>query len=137
MTDTKEVLKAGIGYYALDRVCYPKSNRIEVLKVPVIGWRIAHDTEMGGVYVEPLCAEALSELWRGEILHPDGTITPTTMWKSYDHFETSVTMRDLDDTTGRLTTTVFNRHAELETKPKLPRAIVLRASDIQVMKKAR
>jgi hypothetical protein len=128
---TVEDIKADPGFYALDRVCYPDSNRIEVVKVPVIGWRISNDAEMDGLFAFPICAEPMSDLWCGEILHPDGTITPTHMWQSYDHFMKAVTFADYD--CNRLDTTVGNRNSELETKPK-QRCIVRRADTIPMKK---
>lgn len=90
MSNNFKIIKADPGYYAVDRICWKSKDKIEAIKVPVIAWRIILDEDEADLL--PICADGLSDLWRGEILAPDGVVYQRCCqhWSSLEEFQASL-----------------------------------------------
>lgn len=108
-----KIVPANPGYYALDRICYKKQDRIEVQKVPVIAWRITLTEDEADIL--PICADGLSDLWKGEILTPDGDVfwRYCESWKSIKEFEDAINVKKHPDA-NHVQTTIMDRMSEPE-----------------------
>lgn len=107
-----KILKADPGYYALDRTCWEKEDRIEAVKIPVIAWRIV----LNGDYSEllPICVDELSDLWKEEILAPDGIVyrRGCEVWPSFEDFQSQLNKKK-DPRAAHVQTTIMDRMSEV------------------------
>lgn len=85
-----QIIPAGPGYYALDLVGSPRDGSFRIQKQPVLAWFIAAECEDGpDTFVTAVCQEALSDVWDGAILRPDGkvVIRGVRQWDSFEEYE--------------------------------------------------
>lgn len=110
---TKEFFQAESGYFALDRICYEGSDRIEIQRLPVLFWCVKTYSD-GWIRVDPVTYAPLSDLWQDELLMPDGTVTNRdgAEWKSLEAFAVYVNTPK-GPNANVVTTTIMDRAAEV------------------------
>ncbi|WP_296201618.1 hypothetical protein [uncultured Hyphomicrobium sp.] len=85
---TITITKASPNHFVLDRVCHLQTDRIEIVRIPVISWKTIVGDD-GTTEVQPVTYEKLSGLYDGEIEWPEGHVSNRegTIWKTFAEFE--------------------------------------------------
>lgn len=82
------------GYFALDLRGDVHTHKIYLHKEPVIAWfiEVERGKQTPSTFVTPICQDALSDLYQGAVLRPDGkvVISGTREWESFEAYRAHV-----------------------------------------------